>query len=94
MKTQLAYLCSDCDEVFERAPHSQCPSCWGENIIPLDWLRKSAQEREAWLKRIGALRPELHSLPLQRNSRKFDSLTRDERLAPVDSLDFPSETPS
>jgi hypothetical protein len=55
MKAHFAYLCNDCDEIFERAPHSRCPTCQGESIAPLDWLRKSAQERAAWLRRIGAL---------------------------------------
>jgi hypothetical protein len=63
MKAHFTYLCGDCDEVFDRAPHSQCPACWSENIVPLDWFRKPTQEREAWLKRIGALRPEPQSPP-------------------------------
>ena len=52
MKINTAYYCQICLEIFEFPRHGTCPLCQSRTMLALDWLRRSAAERKAWLEQI------------------------------------------
>lgn len=48
MKIFSSYICYSCREVFDKAPHGTCPRCESDNIYPLGWFERPAEERVRW----------------------------------------------
>ena len=50
------YLCYTCQEIFERAAHAECPKCQASDISALSWLVQPEPGRDAWLRRVPAIK--------------------------------------
>ncbi len=52
MKLGRAYVCYECEEVFENAPRGECPKCRSKDVHPLAWHGRSDWEKRSWFNRI------------------------------------------